>query len=673
MRTISNIVSILNNKDIVEYIGGLELGSSGEWRCKCPIHHGENESSFVVFPSHSFYCFSCGAWGRSVIDYVMQRDKVPFDVAVTQLAEEYGLTIDSTDGYVKQKSIADRNKYLTKQMVSQVSAVKDYLHLRGFNDEAIKRYRFGYSTKQHCLSIPFLDVYRRYVGFCFRYFSGKSKYKNSKNNELFEKGSFLYNEHLAQVMIHKTRTLYLVEGCFDSCSGIEQGLATVAYCGITLTKSHVQEIKKMFSVIKGAKVICVPDADGKANKFVSRARVLFKEIFPECTLKVAVINPLDGKDFNDLFAKGLSIAESIEVKNIDLYCAEQLLLENDDEEVQEKLLAEYMKTVSNPMSQHSISEMLSKAWNKDVSLVRQLLSVSTVTDNEKLGDVFSANTAYESLFNMKEGEVIKTGFYNIDEAITMIKTDVTIIAAYSFMGKTSTLCQMILDWVIEQKKRVLFFSMEMPKHRVMQTLVAQIVQTPRHKVVDYIHSNPDTLALIEDKLSDRLFIVDRNDLSMNDIEEYLHLTNIHKGQVDIVCVDYFGYLRGVDDFEGQEASAKKMKAIAKRNNILFVMLAQLNKASQLKEGSRYKEPTMNDIKGAGGQGASADTILLLWKADSDTSLSPIDREKLRNISYIKIGKCRESKNGNTLFQMKYNPDTSLVEEYVGENFLNGRN
>lgn len=1079
----SNIVTTLRNKDIVEYIGGLELGSSGIWRCACPIHKGNNESSFAVFPSHSFYCFSCGAHGQDIISYVMQRDGIPFDVAVRQLADEYGLVIDSDDGYVQQKDLADRNKIWARSMMKSVDAVRNYLHTRGFNDEAIKKYCFGWSSKQHCLSIPFFDTYSRCVGFCYRFFEGKSKYKNSKNNELFEKGSFLYNEHIAMKMIHKTKTLYLVEGCFDSCSGVEQGLATVAYCGITLGKAHVQEIKRMFSTIKGAKVICVPDADGKANKFVSRARVLFKELFPECVVKVAEINPEQGKDFNDLFAKGINIEEAITLKGIDLYCAEQVLLESKDKEVQEKLIVDFMRTISNPISKQDIATMLSEVWDRDVGLVRQLLDVKENTIDEKLLDIYSVSSAYESLDKMEEGEQIKTGWFNIDEAISMIKTDVCLLGAYSFAGKcvskgtlistssgivpiedikqgdevvtlnestgklefdkvsklinsgikkgykvttrtgqivtvskehpfltpngwmriedglsvggqiglpsyipqkttktipdrdvillalliadgscidgirydkdndtmnelfskvcssfgttcnkdkgkrtglrvvkpfesgiisllkkyglykkhsyekeipdiifqlskkqkqrfiellwsgdgttgkngkdfeycstseklckqlqtlllefgiisvikskipkingkkyriayrlsiprnyqkifydnfniiknypcnylnnskkherygrirldnehgngvlshyhnrhkdinhllnrfynpktrcgaialrhfcnigflkrelqkiyqdchatelgyaimedvffdeivaieeiedvqmydiampknhnfvanniilhnTSCLCQMILDWTIVQQKRVLFFSLEMPKQRVMQTLVAMICQIPRHKVLGYIHEHPETAQLIEEKLADRLHIIDRNDITIDGVEDYLRLVNVHKGQVDIVCVDYFGYLQGTDDVEGQESTAKKMKAIAKRNNILFVMLTQFNKASQLKDGTKFHEPTMNDIKGAGGQGASADTILLLWKADSDTSLSPIDREKLRNISYIKIGKCRESKNGNTLFQMKYNPETSLVEEYIGENFLKGR-
>lgn len=818
----SNIVTTLRNKDIVEYIGGLELGSSGIWRCACPIHKGNNESSFAVFPSHSFYCFSCGAHGQDIISYVMQRDGIPFDVAVRQLADEYGLVIDSDDGYIQQKDLADRNKIWARSMMKSVDAVRNYLHTRGFNDEAIKRYCFGWSSKQHCLSIPFFDTYSRCVGFCYRFFEGKSKYKNSKNNELFEKGSFLYNEHIAMKMIHKTKTLYLVEGCFDSCSGIEQGLATVAYCGITLGKAHVQEIKRMFSTIKGAKVICVPDADGKANKFVSRARVLFKELFPECVVKVAEINPEQGKDFNDLFAKGINIEETITLKGIDLYCAEQVLLESKDKEVQEKLIVDFMRTISNPISKQDIATMLSEVWDRDVGLVRQLLDVKENTIDEKLLDIYSVSSAYESLDKMEEGEQIKTGWFNIDEAISMIKTDVCLLGAYSFAGKcvskgtlistssgvvpiedikqgdevvtlnegtgklefdkvsklinsgikkgykvttrtgqtvtvskehpfltpngwmriedglsvggqiglpsyipqkttktipigyaimedvffdeivaieeiedvqmydiampknhnfvanniilhnTSCLCQMMLDWTIVQQKRVLFFSLEMPKQRVMQTLVAMICQIPRHKVLGYIHEHPETAQLIEEKLADRLHIIDRNDITIDGVEDYLRLVNVHKGQVDIVCVDYFGYLQGTDDVEGQESTAKKMKAIAKRNNILFVMLTQFNKASQLKDGTKFHEPTMNDIKGAGGQGASADTILLLWKADSDTSLSPIDREKLRNISYIKIGKCRESKNGNTLFQMKYNPETSLVEEYIGENFLKGK-
>ena len=54
-------ISLILNHSLVEYIPDLQLTSTGEWRCKCPLHGGDNPSSFVVYPStNTFYCFGGG-------------------------------------------------------------------------------------------------------------------------------------------------------------------------------------------------------------------------------------------------------------------------------------------------------------------------------------------------------------------------------------------------------------------------------------------------------------------------------------------------------------------------------------------------------------------------------------------------------------------------------------
>lgn len=663
-----NIINQLCNKSIIEYVPDLTLFGDGTYRCSCPIHHGDNATSFAVFPSGSFYCFACNAHGNNVIDYVMQRDNCSIDMAVATLCSDFGLEISADDKYHETKTLADKHYAWMRSMEKDRDKIIDYLRKRGLNDETIADYHLGYSAKLQAISIPMFDSFKRVAGFIYRYLNNTPKYKQSKNSDLLTKGEFLFGIPQAMKHLKDTKTLYLCEGAFDCMSGVQSGLCTVGYCGISVTERHVDLITKLIEPIKNSKVVLVPDNDGKASKFVIRAREFFRKRSPKTVVKVAQIQT-EEKDFNEILANHKDITKCISIESLDLYCAKQIIAETDDREVQENDVLSFIKTVNNPLVKADIAEFLSDAWGRDISLVKELLSVQADTMDEKLNDIVSVEEAYAAFDKMDKGEHITTGFPNIDESITMIKTDVTMIAAYSFMGKTSTLCQMILNWCVKQKLRVVFFSLEMPRQRVMQTLVAQIVGIPKHKALEYIHAHRDVYQMICEKLSNHLYIVDRNDLSIDDIEDYIKVINTRIGPVDVAACDYFGYLRGTDTVEEQENTAKKMKAIAKRNNILFVMLSQLNKASQNKDNGRIPEPNASQIKGAGGQGASADTILLLWKADVDTSLSPIDREKNHNISYIKVGKARESKNGNTIFKMRYDPATSKVSEVVDENFL----
>jgi DNA primase len=59
----------------------------------CPFHESKSKSSFAVnLDSGGFFCFSCGAKGGSVIDFLMLRDGLTFKEASILLGcwDEYG-------------------------------------------------------------------------------------------------------------------------------------------------------------------------------------------------------------------------------------------------------------------------------------------------------------------------------------------------------------------------------------------------------------------------------------------------------------------------------------------------------------------------------------------------------------------------------------------------------
>ena len=58
----------------------------------CPFH-GEKTPSFHVYEDH-YHCFGCGAHG-SVIDFVMQSERVAFREAVERLAAQAGMRLPS--------------------------------------------------------------------------------------------------------------------------------------------------------------------------------------------------------------------------------------------------------------------------------------------------------------------------------------------------------------------------------------------------------------------------------------------------------------------------------------------------------------------------------------------------------------------------------------------------
>ena len=50
----------------------------------------------------------------------------------------------------------------------------------------------------------------------------------------------------------------------------------------------------------------------------------------------------------------------------------------------------------------------------------------------------------------------------------------------------------------------------------------------------------------------------------------------------------------------------------------------------------------------------------------DSTLSPIDKEKYKYDTMVKIVKARERRNENEIFTLVYNPDTSRLSEKIEE-------
>lgn len=575
--------------------------------------------------------------------------------------------MDDSDEYASQQEITQRNENWVKVMQRKLPSVIDYLHSRGLTDESIKAFGLGYSEKLSALSIPMYDEWNRVVAFLYRFFDKKPKYKNSKNIEgLFVKGEFLYGLPQAYKYLKETKTLMLCEGAFDAISAIQQELCCVAYCGITVSKSHIEKIKSLLEPIKGGKVVLCPDNDGKASKFISRARDLFKKLAPKIVVKVAVV-PDNYKDFNDLLVAGLSIKDSCTYESIDLYCAKQIVNETDDREVQESNILEFMKTVSNPMVRTDIAEYLASVWQRDIGLVREFLSIKEDTTEEKFRDISTIDKAYSLLEHKRIEETFGIGYPNIDETMQFSRKQVVVLGAYSFSGKTSMLAEWILWWCIQCNKKVLFFSMEMPTEDIIKVLISKVVQIPQHTVPVYIRQHPETYQLILDKLQKNLFIIDKNSLTLDEMADYVKLLKSRDIMIDIVAVDYFQYLRNVNTIEQQDATARQMKAFAKEIDVTLVMLSQLRKSSQSSEANgRFHEPTQADLMGSGAIGNSADFIALIWRPALNGNLSPIEKEEKKYITMFKITKAREVRNGNTVFQLKYDPETSRLSEYIEE-------
>jgi len=162
--TQDSIRRVREQSDIVDVIGkAVQLQRAGvTYKALCPFHK-ENTASFTVNPSRqTFKCFGCGQ-GGSVIDFVMEYEKLTFAEAITRLAERAGFDLEYESGGAPVDPAAmRRNKdrkallfdvmtwaqerfHKTLMKAPEASAAREYLKSRGLPKDEVVKWGIGYA------------------------------------------------------------------------------------------------------------------------------------------------------------------------------------------------------------------------------------------------------------------------------------------------------------------------------------------------------------------------------------------------------------------------------------------------------------------------------------------------------------------------------------------------
>lgn len=653
-----DIKDIIRQKiDLPQFIqeyANVELTRSGNgWRCACPIHGSSNPSSLLVDDKGMYYCFSCNSSG-DVINFVADYDHITYNMAIEKLASMLNISLVDDKTYQDEKALEAKMEVKKQKGINGLPGVVQYLtEKRGFAEETIKVFELGgYEGK---VTIPLIDPNGRTVGIAVRKFDGNPKYINSRNNILFDKSAFLYGLDKARRLIKDK--VYVVEGYMDAISGYQMGLPTVAYCSNEIHRDQIRALSKYLR--KETSIVIFPDNDEPGKKRLPRVRDYFRSIDSGRQVRVGLV-PDEYKDMNDLLLAGID-PKTLPTEHIDKYVMRLLLKGCTTIEEEYQKAENYLPTVRSEMIRLDIIKFLAERWKKDVEDLKKYFNTVGQDSDDIIKEASDITGCLNDLRQIYSTGGFKTHFEQIDNCIRRVeKKQVVVIGAYSGVGKSDIAIEYMLRAVCQNKMRVIFFSLEMPKGKLIERCVAKLIGCSMSEVEGYIRSSDTAVQDIISKLQDHLLVFDNNNYTMADIGKRIQLVNTKNlmgGPVDMVFVDYFGYLKGTSDFEGASASATKMKAIAKESNIILVMLSQLNRG-----GNPYGEPNMTQLKLTGDLEASADVIMLLWRPGKDPNLSLDDKLQLENVTRLKIDKARDGMYGPNIAEFTYNKDTSRLEE-----------
>lgn len=216
---------------------------------------------------------------------------------------------------------------------------------------------------------------------------------------------------------------------------------------------------------------------------------------------------------------------------------------------------------------------------------------------------------------------VPSGFTGIDRVtLGWQPSDLVIVAARPSMGKTAFTLSMARNMAVDYGVPVAFFSLEMNARQLMMRLLVSESGLDG-KDVKTGKLTPEQWRHLEDSIKDLrvapLFIDDTPALSVYEFRSKARRLRTQH-DIKLIVIDYLQLMTGSQDARGnreQEVAgiSRTLKAIAKELNVPIIALSQLNRAAELRGGS--KKPQLSDLRESGAIEQDADIVAFIHRPE----------------------------------------------------------
>ncbi|KPK74838.1 MAG: hypothetical protein AMJ79_13005 [Phycisphaerae bacterium SM23_30] len=288
--------------------------------------------------------------------------------------------------------------------------------------------------------------------------------------------------------------------------------------------------------------------------------------------------------------------------------------------VRDKALLRNLITVSGEIGtlayeeRGEAGEIVNEAEQKVFEITQEKISGHAI----EIKDII--NQTFESI-EQRTGSVIyglATGFTELDELTGGLQRgEMIVVAARPSMGKTA-LGLNIAEYVgADNKEAVGVFSLEMAGQQLAERMLCSRSQIDNQKMRKGMLSAEDIqeMTMAAEELSKAKIFVDDSaslmPLELRAKARRLKLTH----DIQLVIVDYLQLMHSPgSESRQQEVStiSRHIKALARELNIPVLVMSQLNRSPEGREGHR---PRMSDLRESGAIEQDADVVILLHRED----------------------------------------------------------
>ena len=312
-------------------------------------------------------------------------------------------------------------------------------------------------------------------------------------------------------------------------------------------------------------------------------------------------------------------------------------------------------------------EILAGAEESLLNLSQYRGNAGLLTPEEVIEEQGGVNTFLDPARRLKG---LSTGYVKLDEMTGGLRGgDLIILAARPAMGKTALALNIAQHVAMgRHKQTVAVFSLEMSKESLLIRLLctAARVDGQRFRAGFLNAEERRRLQAAANQLVDApLFLDDTAAANLMDMHAKLRRLKVEHG-LGLVVLDYLQLMsgRGRSENRNQEISAltRGLKMLAKELNVPMLVLSQLSRAPEVRQGDR--RPQLSDLRDSGSIEQDADMVVFIFREE----VYKPEREDLKGLAELLIAKQRNGPTGlmNLVFLKQFTKFENRTSDLGGE-------
>lgn len=273
-----------------------------------------------------------------------------------------------------------------------------------------------------------------------------------------------------------------------------------------------------------------------------------------------------------------------------------------------------------------------KNYNLDINTIVSLAE-KQILDINNLKNIQTFNfDEYIKTFNtdtIVKKKNLKTNFDKLDSILLGLNPgELTVIAARTGVGKTAFSVSLINQVTMNNIKKILFFSLEMPYKHIMNRLISNITGVSLKSFVLNSFSELEKIQINKFKNQNKfvdLEVIDIPNINVFDIKNISQKFNFDNN-LDLIIIDYLQLISTIDTYNANNRHlqiskiCRELKKLSMSLKKPIIVLSQLNRSTLMSN-----TPALHNLKASGSIEEHCDNVLLLYRTD-------LNGEPIRNLN-----------------------------------------